>query len=153
AIVVPVVSVLLAFAAGGRWVQRITLASMPLGLAVALAIAAAMPDAGGGLVYHLGGWPPPPRPALRAAGLSVVMLVITALVSFAVGIFACHEFRTPGGMSEARGPFAFWLLLVAVWGALNVVFVAGDLFTLYVALELLTFAAVPLVCLDGRAET
>ena len=32
-------------------------------------------------------------------------------------------------------------------------FLGGDLFTLYVALELLTFAAVPLVCLDGRAET
>jgi formate hydrogenlyase subunit 3/multisubunit Na+/H+ antiporter MnhD subunit len=33
------------------------------------------------------------------------------------------------------------------------VFVSGDLFTLYVALELLTFAGVPLVCLDGRGET
>ena len=32
-------------------------------------------------------------------------------------------------------------------------FVSGDLFTLYVALELLTFAGVPLVCLDGRGET
>jgi multicomponent Na+:H+ antiporter subunit D len=36
---------------------------------------------------------------------------------------------------------------------LNAVFLAVDLFTLYVALELLTFAAVPLVSLDGRAET
>ncbi len=36
---------------------------------------------------------------------------------------------------------------------MNLTFVAGDLFTLYVALELLTFAAVPLVSLDGRAET
>ena len=35
---------------------------------------------------------------------------------------------------------------------MNMVFLGGDLFTLYVALELLTFAAVPLVCLDGRAE-
>ena len=43
--------------------------------------------------------------------------------------------------------------LLAVWGSLNLVFVSGDLFTLYVALELLTFAAVPLVCLDGRGET
>jgi multicomponent Na+:H+ antiporter subunit D len=33
------------------------------------------------------------------------------------------------------------------------VFVSGDIFTLYVALELLTFAAVPLVSLDGRAES
>ena len=38
-------------------------------------------------------------------------------------------------------------------GSLNLVFVSGDLFTLYVALELLTFAGVPLVCLDGRGET
>ena len=47
----------------------------------------------------------------------------------------------------------FWTLLLAVWGALNAVFIGGDLFNLYVALELLTFAAVPLVSLDGRAET
>ena len=47
----------------------------------------------------------------------------------------------------------FWLLLLAVWGSLNLVFVSGDVFTLYVALELLTFAGVPLVSLDGRGET
>ena len=44
-------------------------------------------------------------------------------------------------------------MLLAVWGALNAVWLGSDLFTLYVALELLTFGAVPLVCLDGRAET
>ena len=54
--------------------------------------------------------------------------------------------------AEARAPFAFWILLLAIWGALNMVFVGGDLFTLYVALELLTFSAVPLVSLDGRSE-
>ena len=57
------------------------------------------------------------------------------------------------GTPEKRAPFAFWLLLLAVWGSLNLVFVSGDLFTLYVALELLTFSGVPLVCLDGRGET
>ena len=41
----------------------------------------------------------------------------------------------------------------AIWAALNIIFVGGDLFNLYVALELLTFAAVPLVCIDGRPET
>jgi formate hydrogenlyase subunit 3/multisubunit Na+/H+ antiporter MnhD subunit len=50
-------------------------------------------------------------------------------------------------------PLAFWTLLLAVWGSLNLVFVSGDLFTLYVALELLTFAAVPLVSLDGKGDT
>jgi hypothetical protein len=38
-------------------------------------------------------------------------------------------------------PLVFWILLLAVWGPSNLVFV-GDLFTLYVALEL-TFAGVP----------
>jgi formate hydrogenlyase subunit 3/multisubunit Na+/H+ antiporter MnhD subunit len=47
----------------------------------------------------------------------------------------------------------FWTLLLAIWGSLNLVFVSGDLFTLYVALELLTFAAVPLVSLDGKGDT
>jgi len=68
-------------------------------------------------------------------------------------VFARADFPTPAESAEARAPFAFWILLLAIWAALNAVFLAADLFTLYVALELLTFAAVPLVCLDGRAET
>jgi formate hydrogenlyase subunit 3/multisubunit Na+/H+ antiporter MnhD subunit len=81
------------------------------------------------------------------------MISITAIVICAIGVFARADFRTPVGSAEARAPFAFWLLLLAIWGALNMVFVGGDLFTLYVALELLTFSAVPLVSLDGRSET
>ena len=57
------------------------------------------------------------------------------------------------GSTESRAAFTYWLLLLAVWGSLNLVFVSGDLFTLYVALELLTFAGVPLVCLAGSGET
>jgi len=68
-------------------------------------------------------------------------------------LFARADFSTPNDQKEARRPFAFWTLILAVWAALNTVFLAGDLFNTYVALELLTFAAVPLVCLDGRAET
>jgi multicomponent Na+:H+ antiporter subunit D len=153
AIVVPLAAVLLAFVAGGRHVERIALVTMPLGIAIAVAIAVAMRQTDAPLVYLLGGWAPPLGVALRADGLSAVMMVITAVVICAVGVFARADFRTPVGSVEARAPFAFWILLLAVWGALNTVFIGGDLFTLYVALELLTFAAVPLVCLDGRAET
>jgi formate hydrogenlyase subunit 3/multisubunit Na+/H+ antiporter MnhD subunit len=152
-IVVPLAGVLLAFAAGGRHVERIALATMPLGLAAALAILVAMRQTGAPLVYLLGGWAPPLGVALRADGLSAVMMAITAVVICAVGVFARADFFTPAGSVEVRAPFAFWILLLAVWSALNTVFLGGDLFTLYVALELLTFAAVPLVCLDGRAET
>jgi multicomponent Na+:H+ antiporter subunit D len=64
---------------------------------------------GAPLVYLLGGWTPPLGLALRADGLSAVMMAIRALIIRAIGVFA-------------RG-------------------ISG------------TFAAVPLVCPDGRAET
>jgi len=59
ALVVPVVSVLVAFVAGGRHAERIALATMPLGLAIAVAIAVMLRRTGGPLVYLLGGWAPP----------------------------------------------------------------------------------------------
>jgi multicomponent Na+:H+ antiporter subunit D len=151
-IVVPIAGLLLAFAAGGRQVERVALATMPIGLAIAVAIALAVRTTPSPLVYLLGGWAPPLGVALRADGLSAVMLTITAMVMCAIGMFARAGFTAPEGVTEVRAPFAFWILLLAIWGALNTVFLGGDLFTLYVALELLTFAAVPLVSLDGRAE-
>lgn len=80
-------------------------------------------------------------------------MVMTAIVVGATGLFARGQFAGTVASSEARGPVVFWVLVLAIWSALNIVFVAEDLFTLYVALELLTFAAVPLVCFDGNAET
>ncbi|MGE3873111.1 MAG: complex I subunit 5 family protein, partial [Parvibaculaceae bacterium] len=67
--------------------------------------------------------------------------------------FAHIQHGLDAGARTGRGATTFWPLLMAIWSALNAVFVGEDLFNLYVALELLTFCAVPLVCLDGRAET
>ena len=153
ALVLPVAGILLGFIAGGRRTERIVLVTLPLGLAIAVAIAVALVRSGEPLVYLLGGWEPPLGVALRADRLAAVMMLTTAVVICAVGVYARAEFDTPAGSQETRAPFAFWLLLLAVWGALNTAFLSGDLFTLYVALELLTFAAVPLVSLDGRPET
>ena len=150
-IVVPVAGVLLAFILGDRYVRLVACAIVPLGLAIAVAILLTLPQSDGPLVYLLGGWPPPLGVALRADGLSAVMLAATAVVIGAVAVFAAPDFSPAA--TETRAPFAFWILLLAIWAALNTIFLGGDLFTLYVALELLTFAAVPLVSLDGRAET
>lgn len=153
AIVLPVAGVLLSVLIGGRHAERIALALAPVGLCVAVAILASVWNSGEALTYVLGGWTPPLGIELRADGLSAAMLVTTALVIGATALFARADFKTPPGLAEARAPFAFWTLLLAVWAALNAVFLGSDLFNLYVALELLTFGAVPLVCLDGRAET
>jgi formate hydrogenlyase subunit 3/multisubunit Na+/H+ antiporter MnhD subunit len=153
AIVLPAAGVVLSFTIGGRHVERIAFVLLPSGLVIALAIFADVWRSGHRLIYMVGDWPPPLGIALRADGLSAAMMATMAIVICAVGVFAHADFGTHRDVFEARAPFSFWILLMAIWGAMNMVFLGGDLFTLYVALELLTFAAVPLVSLDGRAET
>jgi multicomponent Na+:H+ antiporter subunit D len=126
---------------------------LPAGLGITVATCAAVWGGGHPLIYIVGGWAPPLGIALRADGISAAMMLTTAVVICATGLFARGEFGQPRGSPEARAPLAFWLLLLAIWSALNAVVLGNDLFNLYVALELLTFAAVPLVCLKGYAET
>src|SRR6516165_429783 len=152
AIVLPIAGALLSLALGGRHAERITLSLMPAGFTVALAIGASVWRTHHALQYFIGNWAPPLGVAFRADGLSAAMMIAAAVLVCGIGLFARSQFPSPR-YAETRAPLAFWTLLLAVWGALNAVFVGGDLFNLYVALELLTFAAVPLVALDGRAET
>lgn len=153
AVMVPFVGVLLAFLLGGRAAGRIAGATILAGLAVVTATAWTMGQSDGGLVYLIGGWAPPLGVALRADNLALVMMLMVAVVVAGIGLYARADFATPPGVREARRPLIFWTLLLAIWGSLNLMFLSGDLFTLYVALELLTFSAIPMVSLDGRAET
>jgi hypothetical protein len=125
AIVFPVAGVLLSLVLGGRHAERIALGLMPAGFGVAIAIAVLLWRSGKPLVYILGGFAPPLGIALRADGFSAVMLVTAAIVISAAGFFARANFGTPQGMTEARAPLAFWMLLQALWAALNIVFLGG----------------------------
>ena len=153
AIVLPVTGILLSFILGGRQVERIALIVLSSGLAVASVIFADIWRTSHHLIYIVGDWPPPLGITLRADGLSAAMMVAIAIVICVVGVFAHADFDARAQPVETRAPFAFWVLLMGIWSGMNMIFIGGDLFTLYVALELLTFAAVPLVCVDGRLET
>lgn len=152
AVLAPFAGVLLGLVFG-RHAQRVAALVGVVGLAPAAAIVVTMVGSGEPLVYLMGGWAPPLGIALRADGLSMVMIGVVAVVVCGIGLYARADFGLAAGAPEARAPLVYWLLLMAVWGSLNLMFVSGDLFTLYVALELLTFSGVPLVCLDGRGET
>jgi formate hydrogenlyase subunit 3/multisubunit Na+/H+ antiporter MnhD subunit len=153
AIMLPVIGILPSLMLGGRHAERIATFVLPALLGVAAVIFAEVWQAGHALTYVVGNWNPPLGITLRADGLSAAMMIMSAGVMCGIAIFARFDFRTPADSVETRAPFAFWILILGISGAMNVVCLAGDLFTLYVALELLTFAAVPLVSLDGRAET
>jgi len=152
AIAWPVIALLLVIAGGERLAARVGVLALPVGLAIAVAVALGVAGAGE-LGYHVGGWAPPLGIALRADALSTAMLLVTAVVASGAGIYALADFGTPRAGQSGRTSLAFWSSLLGAWAALNLAFLGNDLFNLYVALELLTFAAVPLVCLDGRAAT
>ncbi|MCI4680127.1 NADH-quinone oxidoreductase subunit J [Rhodoblastus acidophilus] len=153
AVLLPVAGILVSFALGGRVAEKVTLALAPLGFALAWLIAMQVAATGAPIVYTIAGLPPPLGIALRADGVSAVMLLVAAVIVAAAAFYARAKFATPEGQGESRGALTFWLMLQAIWAALILIFLGGDLFNLYVALELLTFAAVPLVCIDGRPET
>lgn len=153
AVLVPFVGILAGLVLGTRHLRFVTFTTLALGSGVSIVIAWTILQSGATMVYLPGGWLPPLGIALRADGLSLVMLLTAALVICGIALYANADFATPRGAPDARMPFTFWLLMLAVWGSLNLVFVSSDLFTLYVALELLTFAGVPLVCLDGQGNT
>ena len=152
-ILLPSAGIVASFALGGRAAERIALGSAPVALLIAVAVLAEVWRAGRPIVYPIAGLLPPLGIALRADGISAVMLVASALIIPAAGLYARPGFATPAANGESRKAFTFWIMLQGISAALAILFVSGDLFNLYVALELLTFAAVPLVCVEGNAET
>lgn len=153
AVMLPVIAMLLGLILGGRYVERVALVSTFAGLVLSATIVTLIWTTRTGLEYHIGGWAPPLGVALRADGPAAVMLLLTSVVMGAAALFSRASFRQPCLVTEQRAPLSFWLLFLAIAAALNTVFLGADLFNLYVALELLTFAAVPLVCLGGGRET
>jgi multicomponent Na+:H+ antiporter subunit D len=129
-------------------------ATVPLGLATATATLAATAHAAvaiwrQGLLRHpIGGWGAPLGIDLVGDGLSATMLLMTAVVGAGVSLYAAGYFAAGEHAQTVR---AFWPLWLFLWASLNAVFLSGDVFNLYVALELLTLSGVGLIVLTpGR---
>ena len=124
-------------------------AAAPLGLVGAvLGSAAALTAAGevalgGPLESALGGWGAPLGIVLRADALTAVLLAMSSVVAVLVSLYALAYFR---GSDKGAAFWPLWSLLLA---SLNGLFVSGDLFNLYVTLELLGLSAAALGALTG----
>lgn len=102
--------------------------------------------------HAIGGWDAPLGIMLHADGLSVFMLMMTAIVGAVTSIYAAgYRFQGGGDPGISSGYF-FWPLGMFLWAALNVIFLAADIFNLYIGLELLSMAAVALVTLEQKRD-
>ena len=96
--------------------------------------------------HALGGWGAPLGIELLADGLAALMLLMTAAISLAVGLYSRAYFT-----ADDRRSTYFWPLTAFLVGAMNALYLSTDLFNLYVTLELLGLAAVGLVAISQGA--
>lgn len=94
--------------------------------------------------YAVGAWDPPLGISLYADGLTAVMLLMTLLVFGPTLVYARLYLKPTIHL--------FWSLGLFLWAGLNALFVSGDVFNLYVTLELLGLSAVALTALGGQTR-
>lgn len=104
----------------------------------------------GAFRYEIGGWGAPVGIDLVADGPAALFLLLTAVVGTAVTAYATAYFPKVSGVEYGHG--LFWTLWLFMWTSLNALFLTGDVFNVYVCLELVGISAVALVTLKGDPE-
>ncbi|MCM8801343.1 MAG: NADH/ubiquinone/plastoquinone (complex I) [Candidatus Omnitrophica bacterium] len=104
------------------------------------------PLAGKVLVYKVGGWKPPIGICMVLDGLTSFMLVTTNLVSCLVAIYSISY------MERYTDKYRFYTLFLLMLAGMNGVIVTGDLFNLFVFLEIASVASYALVAFGTEAE-
>ena len=101
----------------------------------------------GPLVYTMGGWPAPQGIVLSLDGLTALMLVTVNLVAFLVAIYA------RGYMERYTSKRLFYGLFLLMLAGMNGVVLTGDMFNLFVFLEIASVASYALVAFGtGKQE-
>lgn len=92
--------------------------------------------------WALGGWVSPLGIGWRLDDLSQLMILLTGVVGLLISLYAWFD----GSL-----PRPFWLLWLGAWAAMNALYLAADVFNIYVTLELLGLSAVALVAISLKA--
>jgi multicomponent K+:H+ antiporter subunit D len=125
--------------------RTLALATTVLLLVSAVALVG-LADDGAYRVYAFGNWQPPFGIVLVLDRLAAIMLVMTAVLAL-----FCHLYSIRG--TDQEGPYFHALFLFQLFG-LNVAFLTGDLFNLFVAFEILLIASYGLLLHGtGRSRT
>lgn len=103
-------------------------------------------DRHGPVAVQAGGWDAPLGITLVADRLSALMLVVASAMLLAVLVYAIGQ---PGAERHHVGFQSIYLVLA---GGVSAAFLTGDLFNLFVAIEMMLTASYVLITLGGRLE-
>lgn len=132
-----------------RWGYAVALAGMSAGLVISAISLYRVLDEGGPLRHFLGDWAPPIGIEYVIDNLSAYMMVIITLI----GLIAL-VFPSAAGLYQAprRGLPMYGLVMLLIAGLSGVV-VTGDMFNLFVFLEIYSLASYALITLGGERAT
>ncbi|MBT8039469.1 MAG: NADH/ubiquinone/plastoquinone (complex I) [Gammaproteobacteria bacterium] len=111
-----------------------------------LSLLAALSGQGGEVIYNMGGWATPIGIDLRLDALTALLLLTVNTVALAVALYAADYMK-----SFTAVPRFYSLFLLMVTG-MNGVVMTGDLFNLYVFLEISAIASYALVAFGCERE-
>ena len=146
-IVLPLVGAAVSILGGrSRRVQRtagLAVLTVNVGLAVALLVDV---DRNGPRAPQGGGWPAPLGITLVADRLAALLLVVATSMLLAVLVYAIGQ---PGAERNHVGFTSVYLVLAV---GVSAAFLTGDLFNLFVAIEMMLTASYVLITLGGRLD-
>lgn len=129
--------------------QRLVAFFSLLGTITVSALMLLVIDQEGTQTLQIGGWDSPVGITLVADRLSTLMLSVSGLVLFAVMWYAIAQGVRDGGEDDPVAVFVPTYLLLSM--GVNISFLAGDLFNLYVGFEVFLVASYVLLTLGGSA--
>lgn len=123
--------------------RRVVIIGLMLNLIVCVALLVEV-TTGKTIVSQMGGHPAPYGISIVIDALSAIMLTITAIIGFAALIFSHAT------VNVNRERFAYYPLVAFLIMGVNFAFLTGDLFSLYVAFEVMLMASFVLLTLGGE---
>lgn len=94
---------------------------------------------GGVIIYKMGGWPPPIGITMVYDHLSALMAISIAIVAFGVGLFSIRF------LDHYTGRVKFYTLFLLVTAGMMGIAITGDIFNLFVFLEIASISSYALV--------
>ncbi len=104
---------------------------------------------GGKVVYYLGNWEPPFGIEYSVDALNGLVLVLIAGIAVLVSVYAPRSVAAE--IPEEKHPFFFSMLLLLFTGYLGIV-VTGDIFNMYVFIEISSLSSYTLIAMGRHRE-
>lgn len=123
--------------------QRIIGVTVLAAVAAVAAVLLVMADRGGPVVAEIGGWPAPVGIVLVADRISALLLLISTIVTLAVLIYAIDQRIVDYGRRTASTTFHPIFLVLSA--GVSLAYLTGDLFSLFVAFEIMLAASYVLI--------